>query len=193
MTRQITQVKVWRDTTKKEVRIYVDFAGSKQSGCLYITGNHWHQANSLENMTADELKAAKKIAVKDGRWTTVWASDLEATQKPATTKAAPAPKTNKYECHCRACGQHLAVGEGTLVHLTDEEDIDFIGQGNQWITYCLDTEACAARRSQAQAEREAERKAEQERAEESRNLAASMTVEERREGILNALWSAFGD
>jgi len=65
----IVSIKKWQDKFSKEARIYVKFDDRKQDGCYYLTGNHFQPKGTIENMTKDELNEAKRLAVKDSRWT----------------------------------------------------------------------------------------------------------------------------
>lgn len=76
MIRKITQVKVWKSEDRKEIRIYVNFENEIRAGCYYLTGNRWNTAKSFENMSADELAAAKKIGVYEGKWYTVYQNQI---------------------------------------------------------------------------------------------------------------------
>ena len=68
----IKSVKVWRDPTKKECRIYVTASDGRQ-GCKYMTETHWHKRGEIDGrLTEAEWAEAKSIAVVDGKWTTVY-------------------------------------------------------------------------------------------------------------------------
>lgn len=170
MTRTITQIKVWTSTDKKEHRVYIDFAGEKQSGCLYLTGNRWQAKGTLEGMTAEEKKAAWSIVQErfdnDGKWHTIWSDQMNPpapkASQPETVKSEP-KIVNRIAGHCRKCGEYLPAGQGELVRLYDEEDIDFIGGGSKWIVFCLDKDGCESRHQAYQAEKKAEAEREAER------------------------------
>jgi len=51
-------------------------------------------------------------------------------------------RRNRRPDYCRRCGHMVPAGEGSLVHLEDEEDIDFIGKGQTWIVYHGDKVLC---------------------------------------------------
>lgn len=199
MTREITQIKVWKDQSTKEYRVYVSFSNTVagDAGCYYLTGNKWHAKGTFENMSKEELRAAKAIGIVDGAWKTIWANEMAQRQVAAAPKAEvaqtqpepePAPKTNRYPGHCQACGQPLAAGEGRLVHLTDEEDIDLLGGGHKWIMFCNDTAGCEARRTEISAEKAAAAKREQERIAEEATLPAAQLRQER-----DGFWNNFFD
>ena len=102
----IANVRVWKD--KAEARIYVRTT-DKREGCLYLTGNRWHPRGSLDgNLTEDDWKEARRIAVYDGKWHTVYESDLHGTiwGKPVETTKRPVrcPDCGGYDCgpNCNA-------------------------------------------------------------------------------------------
>lgn len=145
--RTITQIKVWK---KEDTRIYVSF-DSRESGCLYLTGNRWHPKGELEGMTEEEKDAAWQLVQKqygDGLWHTIWASELETKPLPVSfdyKKSPPSTATvNRYGDYCKRCGRWVEPGLGELSHLTDEEDIDFLGGGNAWILTHLNRTVCDA-------------------------------------------------
>lgn len=160
MTRTITQIKVWKNRDKTETRIYVNFG--KESGCLYLTGSKWNPKGKLEGMTEEEKEAAWQLVQarhgNDGYWHTIWGSELEA--KPVSApvvKTSPAPSLNRRGDHCSRCGHWVEPGLGELTHLTDEEDIDFLGGGKSWIVTHLDIAICDANiaADKAESDREA--------------------------------------
>jgi len=198
MTRDITQIKVWKDSCKKECRVYVSFAGTEaaKDGCYYLTGNKWHPAKTIENMSKEELKAAKALALIDGTWRTVWANEMTQRQaavapkaEAAQTEPVSAPQTNRHPGHCQACGQALSAGEGQLVHLTDEEQIDLTGGGNAWIMFCIDTTGCETRRNENKTAKAAAAKLEQERIAEETTMPAE-TLKKERDGFWNSFFDA---
>ncbi len=64
----VKAVKVWRNPTKTETRIYVQMSDGRE-GCRYITGNPWHPRGEIEgDLTAGEWKAARRAAFWDGAW-----------------------------------------------------------------------------------------------------------------------------
>jgi hypothetical protein len=68
---EIKDVRVWKNPTKTECRIYVHTADGRE-GCKYITGNPWNPKGSIDgDLTSEEWKAARKVAVWDGAWHTV--------------------------------------------------------------------------------------------------------------------------
>jgi len=73
----ITDVKIWKNPAKTETRVYVH-AGDGREGCKYLTGNHFHPRGEVEGeLTPQEWTEARRIAVWDGHWHTVY-------QNPAT-------------------------------------------------------------------------------------------------------------
>lgn len=68
---EIKDVRVWKNPAKTECRIYVHTVDGRE-GCKYITGNPWHPRGSIDgDLTSEEWKAARKVAVWDGAWHTV--------------------------------------------------------------------------------------------------------------------------
>ncbi|GIV82685.1 MAG: hypothetical protein KatS3mg051_2039 [Anaerolineae bacterium] len=79
----ISRVKVWTKQWEKqgltEVRIYIDYTdanGVFRQGCWYKTGNPYEEAR-LENLTPEVLEEAKRLAVWDGYWHTLYKEDCE--------------------------------------------------------------------------------------------------------------------
>ena len=137
-TRRITQIKVWKNADKTETRIYVSFG--KESGCFYLSGSKWNPKDRIEGMTEAEKNAAWELVQAkwaDGYWHTIWASELEQKTSPIAFDYKPSPVTtvtaNRYGDYCRKCGSWVEPGQGDLIQLTDEEDIDFLGGGKAWI------------------------------------------------------------
>lgn len=84
----ITKIKVWKSSTN-ECRIYVETDertapdGRNRDypveGCYYLTGNPWHPAKSWDGTLTDEQKAeARRLSIKDGKWTTWYAPTAPA-------------------------------------------------------------------------------------------------------------------
>ena len=76
MKRTIESIKVWKQNDKTrqnygEYRIYIRFTNGS-SGCYYLTGSKWNKKGSLENLSTEELAEAKKLAVRDKSWHTVY-------------------------------------------------------------------------------------------------------------------------
>ncbi len=72
----IKDVKVWKNEEKTEVRIYIHTTDGRE-GCKYLTGNRWHKKGSLEgDLTAEEYAEAKRIAVWDRTWHTVYENQV---------------------------------------------------------------------------------------------------------------------
>lgn len=82
----IKQVKVWskyRKGTKRngklvnrDVRIYVHTDDGRE-GCKYLTGNAWNAKGSITGkLTEEEWTEARKIAVWDGCWHTVYENQV---------------------------------------------------------------------------------------------------------------------
>jgi hypothetical protein len=68
----IKDVKVWKNASKTETRIYVHTTDERE-GVIYRTGNAWHAKNSVEgNLTDDEWNAAKELAYYDNAWHTIY-------------------------------------------------------------------------------------------------------------------------
>lgn len=99
----IAQVKVWRSEDRKDVRIYVRALDGRQ-GCLYNTGNRWHPAKSIEgNLTEADWAEARRLAVYDGKWHTVYESELHG--KPVQYRNdGRCPDCGGYDCgtNCNA-------------------------------------------------------------------------------------------
>ncbi len=77
----ITRVKVWTKEWKdfKEVRIYIDYTdanGVFRQGCWYKTGNPYEKAR-LENLSSEVLEEAKRLAVWDGYWHTLYKEECQ--------------------------------------------------------------------------------------------------------------------
>lgn len=88
----IKDIKVWKNATKTDTRIYVHTDDNRE-GCLYRTGNRWHQANSIDgNLTEAEWDEARAIAVWDGVWHTIYENEMPArvaALNAMTVEAAP--------------------------------------------------------------------------------------------------------
>lgn len=74
---EIKDVRVWKAPSyaKPETRIYVHTVDGRE-GCKYMTGNPWHAPKSIDgNLTEGEWTEAKRIAVWDKCWHTVYQND----------------------------------------------------------------------------------------------------------------------
>lgn len=68
----IKSVKVWRNPTKTECRIYVHTFDGRE-GCKYMTTTHWHKRGEIDgNLTAEEWQEAKELSIQDGKWNTIY-------------------------------------------------------------------------------------------------------------------------
>jgi len=172
----IKDIKVWKNPTKIESRIYVHTDDGRE-GCLYLTGNGWHKRGEVEgNLTEAEWQEARDRSVRDGKWHTVY-NDQPRTDSNNNKTETYKPMTNRKPGYCQFCGKYLEPGEAELVHFTDEEDIDFLGGGRAWVCYCLDKDACKSRREQAKAEAQAAKDHEQALKLESDKLAEAVAAE----------------
>jgi len=156
----IKDIKVWKNPTKTESRIYVHTDDGRE-GCLYLTGNGWHKRGEVEGqLTGAEWQEARELSIRDGKWHTVY-NDQPLTSVSTSPKSRNnktniyKPTLNRKPGHCQLCGKYLEPGQAELIHYTDEEDIDFLGGGRAWVCYCLDKDACKSRREQAKAEERA--------------------------------------
>jgi hypothetical protein len=69
-------VKIWKNPAKTETRVYVH-AGDGREGCKYLTGNHFHPRGEVEGeLTPQEWTEARRIAVWDGHWHTVYQNQV---------------------------------------------------------------------------------------------------------------------
>src|SRR5690554_4729931 len=98
----IANVKIWKNDRKTETRIYVRTTDGRE-GCYYLTGNHWHKKGSYEGqLTEAEWKEARRIAVWDGKWHTVFESQLHGTifGKPinVSNRSTRCPDCGSYTC-----------------------------------------------------------------------------------------------
>jgi len=174
----IKNVKVWNNRTKTESRIYVHTDDNRE-GCLYLTGNGWHKPGEIEgNLTKAEWNEARELSIRDGRWNTVYNDQPKTNNSKSVSSPEPRnkPMTNRKPGYCQLCGHYLAPGEAELVHYTDEEDIDFLGDGRAWVCYCLDKAACQARRAQVKADKQAAKDYEQSLKLEADKLAEIVTA-----------------
>jgi hypothetical protein len=116
---------------------------------LEITGGPWSGHRGEEVSRENGV-----IRVREGkRILLVNEKHVEAIQEPAPV-AEPQLPANRYGAHCARCGTWVAAGEGYLVHLTDEEDIDLIGRGKEWLVYHRDKKVCERNEHKRVAEEE---------------------------------------
>lgn len=88
---EIKDVKVWTSPDKKEYRIYVHSTDGRE-GCKYLTGNRWNPKGTVTgNLTSDEWKAARELAVWDKQWHTVYAEALPS-------RSRRCPDCGGYDC-----------------------------------------------------------------------------------------------
>lgn len=100
----IANIKVWSDTMKKEYRVYVRTT-DKREGCYYITGNRYHPAKSIDGqLTEEEWQEVRRLSVYDGKWHTVYESELHG-----TIWGKPLQTSNRRE-RCPDCGGYTCGG-----------------------------------------------------------------------------------
>src|SRR3990167_1105704 len=98
----IANVKVWKNTTKTETRIYVRAMDGRE-GCYYLTGNRFQTAKSCDgNLTEADWQEARKISVYDNKWHTVYESELHGTifgkKVEYSNKPTRCPDCGGYDC-----------------------------------------------------------------------------------------------
>ncbi len=69
--RTIEKIKVWKNDSKTEIRIYVTFSEGEQ-GCYYFTGNKWNEKKSFTGMTEEEKKEAFLLSSKESESGKAW-------------------------------------------------------------------------------------------------------------------------
>lgn len=83
----IKDVKVWNGNS--ETRVYVHTEDGRE-GCKYLTGNKWHKRFEIDgNLTDEDWKEAKALALWDNRWHTMYAKGDHGFQRTQYTKSAP--------------------------------------------------------------------------------------------------------
>lgn len=175
----ITRVKVWKSTNKKDVRIYVSTDDDRE-GCLYKSGNSWHEKDSIEgDLTEAEWEEAKKVSIWDGKWHTVYENEMPHAkpQKQESPQGTPKfristnrTRTNRRGQHCWHCGGWVEPGQGSLFHVDDEDEAMYGFQAG-WLVQHLDGDICKAAIAEVKAEKQERERREQERQVESDRLA----------------------
>ncbi|RME24442.1 MAG: hypothetical protein D6800_08690 [Candidatus Zixiibacteriota bacterium] len=96
---KITRVKVWtKKWTKQnlnEVRIYIDYvddSGTRRQGCWYKTGNPYEESR-LDNLGDQVLAEAKRLAVWDGYWHTLYEEDCQRRYAELEPQPEPEPQS----------------------------------------------------------------------------------------------------
>jgi hypothetical protein len=100
----IKDVRVWRNKTKTECRVYVHTTDGRE-GCKYLTGNHFQARGTMDGkLTAEDWQEAKALALVDGRWTTVDNSG------PRNTRPEPEELEDLVEINKRRPESHVDRG-----------------------------------------------------------------------------------
>lgn len=100
MSTKIKDIRIWRNPTKTETRIYVHTTDGRE-GCKYITGNPWHAKGSIDgNLTAEDWAEAKSIAVWENSsgkrvWHTVYESEIHGYSNARPQRC---PDCGGYDC-----------------------------------------------------------------------------------------------
>lgn len=159
MNTNIKEVRVWKN--KNDVRVYVHTT-DRREGVLYLTGNKWNAAGSVDGkLTPAEWDAAKSLAFRCGEWTTMYEDDIRL----FSNSASSARNANKTVEFCHRCGGRIEprAGHGEYISAgnTDEGEFDEVYAGRAgWYYYHSDSAACDAERSARKAEQERERERE---------------------------------
>ncbi len=180
---EIKDINVWNDRNRnrndKEWRVYVKTDDGRE-GCLYLTGNRWHEKGSREgNLTDEEWEAAKAISFPRSSTGENWHTVREWEMVKPITKSAQEiindmPRNRRAQ-NCSLCGRLVPAGEGYLHRYTDEEDIDRFGAG--WQVYHRDTELCKRNVAESKAAEAAEAAAEASRKAERKELSERVAAE----------------
>jgi len=75
---KIIRVKVWKNPTKTECRIYAKAADDGREGCHYITGNNWNEKGSYDgDLTNEEWQRARELSIWNNTWHTVYENEMD--------------------------------------------------------------------------------------------------------------------
>ena len=72
---EIKDIKVWKNATKTETRLYVHTADGRE-GVYYFKSTRWNEKGWAGALTSEEIARAKALAIWDGKWHTVYENEM---------------------------------------------------------------------------------------------------------------------